>query len=216
MANNQSITDFISNFGGGTRINRFRINGKIGNTAKTDLTSKGGSFHIRAASLPGSQVGGIPINYRGRTVIYPGDRVYKPWAITVLDENPRESKTGKTLYQAFHEWSNNINSHTLNTTTQTDPSKHFAETSGGLVWTVDQLDVNGTNPIRTFKLYNCWPAQIGEISLDMGQDNILATFPVTLVYSHWSLASNDSGMDQNGNSTGSSSMDLDGLSDNGG
>ena len=92
MANDHSITDFITQFGGGTRLNRFKITGKLGDitlgSSNTDLSQGGGVYYVRSASVPGSQVGGIPINYRGRTVVYPGDRTYSPWNITVLDENP--------------------------------------------------------------------------------------------------------------------------------
>lgn len=188
MANKHSITEFINSFGGGTRINRFRITGNLGE--KTSLTDKGGTFLIRTASLPPSTVGAIPINYRGRTVIYPGDRAYAPWQITVLDENPKESKTGKTLYRAFHDWSNQINNHVLNTTTQTNPSDHFSNStrSGGTVWTVEQLETNGANAIRKFTLHNCWPVAIGELTLDMSQDNVLGSFGVTIAYSHYEFS----------------------------
>lgn len=184
-----SITDFISNFNGGTRVNRFRVTGTIGDG--TILDDKGGSFHIRSASLPSSELGQIPINYRGRTVIYPGDRAYRPWEITVVDENPVNSKTGKTLYRAFHEWSNLINNHVSNTTIRTSPSEHFSNTSGYATrraWTIEQLDVNGINYIRKFFIHNCWPVAVGPVVLDMGQDNVLASFSVVLAYSHYEFA----------------------------
>lgn len=182
---NHSITDFISKFGGGTRINRFHVTGKLGES--TVLDDNGGTFHIRAASLPASQIGGIPINYRGRTVVYPGDRVYAPWQITVIDENPKSTQTGKTLYKAFHDWSNQINNHRVNTSTQTNPSRHFSDQSSNAAstWSIKQLDTNGTTVIREFKLYNCWPMVVGAIELDMSQDNVLASFSVVLAYSHF-------------------------------
>lgn len=175
---NQSITDFIKNFGGGTRINRFNVTGNIGpsNTGLND-------FHIRSASLPSAQVGGVSIHYRGRSVTYPGDRVYLPWQIVVLDENPNEKKVvgAKTIYGAFHEWHESINSHANNRTTQLNPSGHFANN----VWTVNQLDTNGVSTIRQFKLFNCWPVAVGPIQLDMDKDNILNSFGVTIMYSHY-------------------------------
>jgi hypothetical protein len=194
MANDHSITDFITQFGGGTRLNRFKITGKLGDitlgSSNTDLSQGGGVYYVRSASVPGSQVGGIPINYRGRTVVYPGDRTYSPWNITVLDENPNSSG-GINLYKAFHNWSERINSHVNNTTTNpNDPSAHFSNRLNGNVgsaWTVEQLDTNGTATIRKFFLHNCWPILVGPIELDMGADNTIATFGVTVIYSHFEI-----------------------------
>lgn len=189
MANNHSISEFITNFNGGTRLNRFKVTGTLGpksgnNSGIAKLDDKQGSFHIRAASLPSSQIGAIPINYRGRSVFYPGDRTYLPWNITILDENAKGSKTGVGLYKAFHAWHNSINNHKLNTTieqSKNSPLNNFATDR----WTIHQLDVNGADTLRSFALYNLWPIAIGPIEMDMTKDNIVAEFAVTLVYSHF-------------------------------
>jgi len=203
-----SITDFINGFGGGHRINRFKVTGsiptingdglRVGSTTfnspslNTDITD----FHVRAASLPTSQLGVIPINFRGRTVNYPGDRIYQPWNIVIIDDNKisDKSKDKISLYRAFHEWHERINSHANNISTyeaanNTDPSQHFAGGSNVLgkttpAWTIEQLDTNGANTIRKFELWNCWPVAVGPVELDMSQDNVLSTFAVTMVFSH--------------------------------
>lgn len=189
-----SITSFISAFKGGTRLNRFKVTGGIGPNRSTDDT---GAFHIRSATIPEAQVGAIAINHRGRTVAYPGDRSYEPWQITILDD------TGDSnLHKLFHDWHNYINAHDTNktqtvsttttgtsttstTTTALNPSEPFADT-----WTVEMLDVNGASlPNRLFTLKNVWPATVGPIQLDMSQDNTLASFAVTLIYSHYTYGS---------------------------
>jgi len=188
MANTHSITDFINNFNGGTRLNRFKITGTVGPRSggqPVKLDDKQGAFHIRAAALPSSQVGAIPVNYRGRTVFYPGDRTYLPWNITILDENNNGTKTGTGLYQAFHKWHDDINKHTSNETipaSKDNPRNHFAVDR----WSIQQLDVNGGPiPLRSFGLYNVWPIAIGPIEMDMTKDNVIAEFAVTLIYSHF-------------------------------
>lgn len=186
MANSHSISDFITGFGGGTRQNRFKITGAIASASSPNTTStfETNIFYVRTASLPNSTLGGIPINYRGRTVVYPGERVYSPWQITVLDDKP-SSKI--KLYEAFHAWSNGINDHINNTTSQSglDPKNHFAAD-----WTVEQLDTNGAATLtgRKFTLHNCWPQTVGDIALDMGADNTLASFAVTIFYSHYQIS----------------------------
>lgn len=180
----QSITNFISSFGGGTRTNRFRISGEIGGLGSSTGTFFN-PFHVRAATMPSAQVGAIPVNYRGRTVNYPGDRNYLPWQIVILDENPNEKQVPgtRTIYGAFHEWHESINSHATNTSKQTRPNNHFSS-----VWNIDQLDVNGTSTLRQFTLHNCWPVMVGPLELNMDQDNTLGSFSVTVAYSHYIFA----------------------------
>jgi hypothetical protein len=205
-----SITDFINGFGGGHRINRFRVTGSIPTITGTQSPSTGNpvnaskkvdftDFHVRAASLPTSQLGVIPVNFRGRTVNYPGDRIYQPWNIVVIDDNKisKDSEKSISLYKAFHEWHERINSHVNNISLyenniNTDPSQHFAgriDINTGInpnnpAWTIEQLDTNGAKTIRKFELFHCWPVAVGPVELDMSQDNVLSTFAVTVVFSH--------------------------------
>ena len=177
----QSINDFIRNFKGGTRLNRFQVVGNIG---------KGGSgialtpFHVTTANLPEAAVGPIAINYRGRSVAYSGDRAYKPWAIAVLDDHSGTANGTENLHKAFHDWQDRINSHGKNTSdyTNNDPRSLWAP-----YWTVQQLNTNCDSalPGRSFKLFNVWPIEVGPIELDMTQSNMLASFAVSLAYSHY-------------------------------
>lgn len=178
---NHSITDFINQFKGGTRLNRFIVTGNIGkNTNGVQVTP----FHIRSASLPEATTAPIGINYRGRSVSYSGDRTYEPWQITVLDDHSGAANGSENLHKAFHDWQDRLNSHTKNTSDMdgVDPKSLWA-----VSWTVQHLNTNcnTTLPGRTFTLYNIWPVQVGPLALDMSQDNTLASFAVTLAYSHY-------------------------------
>jgi hypothetical protein len=169
------IEDFIGGFKGGTRVNRFVVTGQIGplrGGAKTPFTQ----FHVRSANLPEAILGSISVNWRGRTVSYPGDRTYKPWEISILDDvGPR------TLFKAFHDWHNAMNNHESNTSPNAgSPKSNFASD-----WTIQQYDPNGTKIIKQFTLNNCWPVGIGQFQLDMAQDNKLGAFSVGIVYSHY-------------------------------
>ena len=170
----QGISDFIGGFNGGTRLNRFEVTGSIGaESGLSDFTP----FHIRSATLPEAIVGEIPINYRGRTVNYPGDRTYKPWEITILDDTGED-----TLYKAFHNWHNVINDHDSNESINIDPGSHFATD-----WSVQQFDPNGSDVIREFSLKNCWPIGVGQLPLSMNEDNQLGAFSVTMLFSHYTV-----------------------------
>lgn len=177
MANGHSITDFISNFGGGSRTNRFRIT-----SAVSDQENSYGFFdeyHVRATTLPSAKIGVIPVSYRGRVVNYPGDRTYDPWSVVVLDDPNAGGVAGGSLYEAFHAWHNAINSHEENVSNP-DAKQNFCN---NLV--VEQIDLNGSNVIRKFELLNAWPVEVGPVQLDIGQMDTLVTFQVTLVYSHY-------------------------------
>lgn len=178
----QTIQNFIDGFNGGTRSNRFRVEG---------LIRYGGSltnFHIRSATMPISTIGAININYRGRMVSFPGDRVFLPWEIVVLDDIDRSAGIGSnvstrnSLYNQFHNWHDNISDSVLNSTSNLAPKGHFAAD-----WLVSQLDTNGQSVIRSMRLRNCWPQVVGPIQLDMGTDNTIASFAVTLAFTDFEL-----------------------------
>lgn len=171
-----TISNFISGFDGGTRLNRFRV-ASTGQMTVTD-------FHIVAASIPGSKISPIPISYRGKTIFLPGERSYDPWTITVLDE----AGTGANgLHKKFMDWHNKISP--LGDGLNVDD---FVGSVNNSKWIVEHLDhdVAGTgsgtvaNRIKSFALANCWPIEIGPINLDMSANNQLAAFSVTIVYTH--------------------------------
>ena len=173
-----NISDFINKFNGGTRVNRFEITGNIGASSGSTSTAFS-KFHIRSASLPEAILGNIAVNWHGRTVNYPGDRAYKPWNITILDD----TGSGAKLYKAFHDWHITINDHASNTCTNvTSPKGNFASD-----WSVNQLDASGSDKIKTFTLSNCWPVGIGPLELDMGKDNTIGAFQVTILFSHYTV-----------------------------
>jgi hypothetical protein len=183
---NQSINDFINGFKGGTRLNRFAVEGSIqpgipGNANKVT------AFHIRSAALPEATVGPIAINHRGRTVTYPGDRIYQPWQITVLDDHAGGNNDPENLFKMFHDWHDRINSHTGNKTTFTQDTGQNPNSLFSSSWIIRQYEVNCDTPLpgRTFTLFNIWPIAVGPLVLDMSQDNVLGSFAVTLMYSHY-------------------------------
>ena len=172
---NQSIQSFIDGFNGGTRLNRFTVDGNIGSNNSGIIFT---DFHIKSTTLPEAILGAITVNYRGRSVSYPGDRAYKPWEIVVIDD----TGANNNLYSAFHRWHEQMNSHDTNLTSNNiiSPKTNFATN-----WAVTQYDTNGNIPIKKFSIKNCWPIGIGPFQLDMGQDNSIGAFAVTMVYSHY-------------------------------
>jgi hypothetical protein len=159
-----TITDFVTNFGGGSRVNRFDVTPQCSAFSGTST-----QFHIRASTLPASTITPIGINYFGRTVNIPGERVYEPWNISVLDD-----RGVKELYTSFKNWHTNVVS--IGDNIAIDTSK-----VSGCNWTIKHYN-NAGGVSKTFVLKDVWPVIVGPLVLDMSQDNVLATFDVQLLY----------------------------------
>jgi hypothetical protein len=179
MSSFNSISNFKSAFAGGTRANRFRA-GMATVPTGVDTPSGGWDsefqFKVTAAEIPAATMGTIPVNYRGRLIMYAGDRQYSPWSITVYDDS---SESG--LWSMFNSWIDKMDGHVT----------HMMSISGGDDFTYSpfqcqmdfyQQDVNGSD-IRHITLYNAWPLSVSAIDLDMGKVDPVS-FSVQLVFDY--------------------------------
>lgn len=179
---NQKISDFKEGFKGGTRANRFNV--EISWPTGVNAAPITVIYHATAAKLPEAELGSISIPYRGRVAHYAGDRDYKPWTVTFIDD------TGsKTAWLAFHQWANLLSSHVNNTVA--DPT--YAANKNLCDITFNQLNDpsngsgTGHTAIRTIILKNAWPSEVGQIGLDMGEGGSLVSFSVTFTYDYYQI-----------------------------
>lgn len=184
-----TITDFKNGFNGGSRANRFSVDIQFPSFGENSTLNVPTTFHYHAvaAKLPEAELGSISIPYRGRVAHFAGDRDYKPWTVTILDD------TGiKASWRAFHAWSNLLSAHTNNKT------KDSTYKNDILLKTVkfNQLrdpaigsdnGVVSSTHTRTITLYHAWPSEIGQIGLDMGEGGSLVTFSVTFSYDYYTI-----------------------------
>ncbi|MAH43538.1 hypothetical protein CL614_07535 [archaeon] len=170
MAITSSIANFRSNFQGGTRPNRFLVTGGIGSTAIGDS-----GFLIKATSLPASTNGVIPVPYRGRVLKIPGDRMFAEWAITIIDDADESTD----LRGLFTTWSNDVNAHVANTTSDPNMTETMTE------WNVSMLSQKDDSPIRTINLHNCWPIEVAAVDLSYDTADSITEFSVNLAYDFW-------------------------------
>lgn len=169
MAN--SLTDFKTNFNGGTRANRFIIEGNY----------PGGSFtkvHIRSAVIPTTSSKTIEYAYMGRKWIYPGEKNIESWTFTVLDDIKTEDVN---LWKQFQSWQNKINNHETNVSQLV--------TSSGAPYKaseikVHHLDINGDEnlTLKTYILEGCWPSSIKPIRFNMSTTSQFNLFQVTMMF----------------------------------
>ena len=169
MAN---IDDFKANLiGGGARANQFRVTITPPPGIAIGLDVRRASFLVTASNLPGSNLGEIPVPFRGRNIYVAGDRpAPEPWSTTFYND------TDFMIRNAMERWHNGINDFANNTGVV-----NSADYQTDLF--VEQLDRDDTI-LKTYILRNCFPTSIAEIALDMSANDAIETFGVTWKYTH--------------------------------
>ena len=173
MANSNNINDFKAQIDGKMRPNRYLVGGNIGNFGAVS------GIMVKAAQYPASSLGIIQLPYRGRIAKIPGDRVYPEWTFSIYDSKPLAGPLADTR-RAFEQWNEVFNDHTTNV----GLPEALAATSGNFQdWTVTLLDTAGAN-VRTIRLKNCWPVEIGAIDLTYDAADTLTEYTVTLAFDY--------------------------------
>jgi hypothetical protein len=171
------ITSFKNNFSGGSRANRFLINGTIPNTTNNSPTAFT-QFHVRSTILPEMTTTTLSYDYFGRKYHYPGEKQYSTWAFVVLDDTGNNN-----LWSAFSTWQNRINNHDTNQSfLVTGPQTDYKAYN----WEIVHLNLNGNynRPLKKVILHGCWPVQVGQINLNMAKPNFMNTFQVMVMYDY--------------------------------
>lgn len=133
-------------------------------------------FFIRAASIPEESLTPISVPYFGRTIKVAGSREFRPWTVTVLNDEDFGIRA------AFEAWSSRINSHRTNLRLfgSASPSEYVATAR------VIQYGKTG-NIVRAYSMKNVWPIEIGAIPLDWSNGNQIEEYPLTFAYDWWEV-----------------------------
>jgi hypothetical protein len=171
-----NVTEFRANLvGDGARPNLFQVAMTFPTFAGDPVnTGQALTFLCKAAQLPGSTVGTVPLFYFGRELKFAGNRNFADWTITIInDENFRVRK-------AFESWMNGINSHgtNLRNAVAGRPSGYSVDAR------VDQYDKSG-NILKNYKFVGAFPVDLSPIDLDWGSNDAIEEFTVTLAYQWW-------------------------------
>ena len=171
----RSIEDFKAILqGGGVRPTMFQVEMTFPTTVVTDETqaTEEGIFLIKAAALPGNNVGVIDVPFRGRKLKVSGDRTFDDWSITVTND------VTFRIRKAFEEWSERIQNmnFAIGSNTLTD---YF----GSAI--VRQLDRDGQQ-LRAYRFEGIWPSVVGEIGLDFDTNDTVEEYEVTMCVQYYS------------------------------
>jgi len=177
--NERSITDFRSRLkGGGTRANLFEVQMSFPtylSVSDENETINDIPFLVKAAEIPASNIGNIPVPFRGRILPIAGDRTFDPWTVTIIND------TNFRLRDVMEKWSDSIND--LQTAQgRTNPEEYQTKAS------VIQLDRLGKKPgdtireLRTYDFTGIYPNVVSSIPLDHGATDTIEEFQVTFNY----------------------------------
>ena len=176
--NQRNITEFRSRLsGGGARANLFEVEIAFPEELVIDLnlvTDKV-PFLVKAAEIPASNLGNIPVPYRGRVLPVAGDRTFDPWTVTVIND------TDFQIRDAMEKWSNSINDiqtaqGTINPEVYQKSARVFQKTRQG------EGPGDTERDLRIYKFEGIYPNVVSSIPLDFGATDQIEEFQVTFNY----------------------------------
>ena len=185
----RSIRAFRSRMrGGGARSNLFEVKmsfpSYLGLADESELTQDI-PFLVKAAEIPASNLGNIPVPFRGRVLPIAGDRTFDPWTVTVIND------TNFRIRDAMERWSNGINDlqtaqgfinpeiyQKSATVTQLNRGLNVqTDTETSLIGEDKTIEV-----LRTYKFEGIYPNVVSSIPLDHGATDQIEEFQVTFNY----------------------------------
>lgn len=158
-----NINDFKGSFKDMARPTRFKV---YGFGADRQL-----EFLCKAAQLPGSSLGVVPVPFHGRKIQIAGDRIYNEWTITVMNDDTMNIK------KYFEDWSHKINAPEENV--GVNVVEDYKEDG----W-VEQLAIDDA-VIAKYKLVGCWPSEVAPVELSWESNDAVSEFTVTLQMDYW-------------------------------
>ena len=170
------VTEFKSNlFGtkavGGARQSLFKI-GITDSSGTYSLTSTE-NILVKAGAIPAANITPLPINYAGRAYKMSGFRTYDNWSTTIL--NDEDFSIRNKIMNWMYRLSGAADG-------ERSPALGMTNTPGE--GTITQVGVDGEDK-QSYKFYNMWPTELGEIPLDWSNDAV-EEYPVTWAYDFWS------------------------------
>ena len=194
----KTISTFKSKLAGGAaRPNLFEVEipqfpAFVGGSWDNETRDKF-SFMAKAAALPASNVAQIEIPFRGRVLKVAGDRTFDVWTVTIINDEDFRIRT------AMEQWMNML-SKLDNATGATNPSSYMVDAY------VHQLgrgiqkfseghgaDSTQQEPLRTYKFFDIFPTNVGQIDLSYESTDTPEEFTVDFQVQYWSSGTGSQG-----------------------
>jgi hypothetical protein len=172
----------------GARPNLFQVAVNVPIFSTGTIPSQGAAasssitFLAKAAQLPGSTVGTIPMYYFGRELKFVGNRTFPDWTVTIINDEDFITRN------AMETWMNAMNSHVgnLRSAAAYSPSQYSRDAR------VSQFGKDGS-VINQYSFAGLFPVDISPIDLDWGTNDSIEEYTVTFAYQYWTnVSSTDS------------------------
>jgi hypothetical protein len=171
-----NVTDFRANLiGDGARPNLFQVTLTFP-TVASNGTAAGQQvqFLAKAAQLPGSTIGQVPLYYFGRELKFAGNRTFADWSLQIINDE------SFTIRKSLESWMNAMNSHAGNL--RASGANNLSGYSVDA--TVSQYGKTG-NILKTYKFVGLYPVDLAPIDLDWGSNDTIEEYGVTFAYQWW-------------------------------
>ena len=193
--NERSIVDFRSRMkGGGARSNLFEVQMSFPDFAKPVSEALNDiPFLVKAAEIPASNIGNIPVPFRGRILPIAGDRTFDPWTVTIIND------TNFRLRDVMERWSDGINDiQTAQGVTNPEDYQQTAtvlQLSRGPVKGLNRKVTSGEDipVLREYDFIGIYPNVVSSIPLDHGATDQIEEFQVTFNYLYYEVRGKDDG-----------------------
>lgn len=159
------INSFKGSFTDLARANRFKVR----------LSRLGGNmeFLCKGTDMPGRTIDAMDTLYQGRTVKLTGDGIQTDWSVTVYGDN------AMSIYKSCDAWMEEINGQDSNISANTSAISEQG--------TIQLLGRDGS-VLVTRDIIDCFPTELGNLSLDWGSNNTPLEFSITFAYNTAPLA----------------------------
>ena len=177
VVSRKSIENFKSALAnGGVRPTMFSVEitfPQIVVSNQSELNEKA-LFLVKAATLPGSQIGIIDVPFRGRKLKVSGDRNFADWQTTIVND------TDFKLRKAMEKWAEVIQN--MNFAIGENELENYFGTAE-----VRQLDRQGKQ-LRLYEFNGIWPNTIADISLSFDTQDTIEEYDVAFCVQYWHAA----------------------------
>lgn len=140
------------------------------------------TFFAKTASLPGSTVNQIPVNYFGRELKFAGNRTFPEWTVTIINDEDF------LVRNAFERWMDGLNTHASNLRNPSLINNVNYQQDGYVV----QYGKTGV-ALKSYKFIGMFPIDISPIDLDWGANDTIEEYAVTFAYQWWEQTTADKG-----------------------
>jgi hypothetical protein len=171
-----NVAEFRANMvGDGARPNLFQVSLTFPTIAANGTAAaQKATFMARAAQLPGSTVGQVPVFYFGREMKFAGNRTFTDWTLQIINDEDF------VIRNSLESWMNQINSHAGNVrgTGAVSPTGYTVDA------VVTQYGKAG-NVLKSYNFVGMFPVDISPIDLDWSSNDTIEEYSATFAFQYW-------------------------------